>query len=111
MPRPKGSKNKKTLLNEARLDETIAAQRVLVETVLSEVETLKRELDAKQLAFKEKKRELRAAEHELEKLITKKEMVETAAAEAAQKQEIEKVISTLVSSGKSAEEILDMFNK
>ncbi len=68
-------------------------------------------MDELKVRLKAKKKELRVAERTLNVLKTKKEQADADAAAVAQKKEIEKVVSSLVSSGHSADEILDMLNK
>ncbi len=111
MSRPKGSKNKKTLLSEAQLDDKIAAQEVVRKKLAAEEKRLLRSMENVKEQLKAKKKELRTAERTLAKLKERKEQADAHAAAAAQQKEIEKVVSSLVSSGKSADEILGMLNK
>ena len=108
MSRPKGSKNKKTLLSEAQLDDKIAAQEVVRKKLAAEERKLQNSMSNLNEQLKAKKRELRMAERTLAKLKARKEQADAQAAAAAQQKEIEKVVSSLVSSGKSADEILGM---
>lgn len=111
MPRPKGSKNRKTVQSVAKVEEKIAAQAELKKTLEAEQAEILAAIEKQKQLLKAKKKELRAAEKALLDLEAKK--VEAAAIEnaAAQKVEIEKVVSKLVSSGKSADEILEMLKK
>ena len=111
MSRPKGSKNKKTLLSEAQLDDKIAAQEVIQKRLAEEEKKLLAAMEDLKIRLKAKKKELRMAEKTLAVLKEKKSQADAVAAAAAQKKEIEKVVSSLVSSGRSADEILDMLNK
>ena len=108
MSRPKGSKNKKTLLSEAQLDDKIAAAEVAKRKLEDEERKLLVAMEDVKAQLKAKKKELRAAERALTVLREKKKQADAIAAEAAQKKEIEAVVKTLVSSGRSADEILDM---
>ena len=108
MSRPKGSKNKKTLLYEAQLDDRIAAAEVAKRKLAEEERKLMAAMEDMKVQLKAKKKELRAAERTLTALREKKRQADAVAAEAAQKKEIEAVVKTLVSSGRSADEILDM---
>lgn len=110
MSRPKGSKNKKTLLSEAHLDEKIAAQRTACKKLEDEEAKLLASMEDLKNQLKAKKKEIKSADRALNALLEKKNQAELAAAAAAKKQEIEDVVSSLVSSGKSADEILDMLN-
>lgn len=111
MSRPKGSKNKKTLLSEAQLDDKIAAQELLKKRLAEEESKLSADMEELKIRLKAKKKELRVADRTLTNLKTRKEQADAAAATAAQKKEIEKVVSTLVNSGHSADEILGMLGK
>lgn len=111
MSRPKGSKNKKTLLSEAQIDERIAAQRTVGEKLRQEEQKLLSAMEELKAELRGKRREIRSADRALAALLEKKAQADAIAAAAAQKQEIEKVVTTLVSSGKSAEEILSMLKK
>ena len=108
MSRPKGSKNKKTLLSLAQLDDKIAAAEAAKRKLASEEQKLLTAMEDLKAQLKAKKKELRAAERTLTALQEKKKQADTVAAEAAQKKEIEAVVKTLVNSGRSADEILDM---
>ncbi len=111
MSRPKGSKNKKTLLSEAQLDDKIAAAEVVRKKLAKEEQNLSNALENTKAQLKAKRKELRAAERQLAQLRLKKTQADADAAAAVQKKEIEKVVSSLVSSGKSADEILDLLGK
>lgn len=111
MSRPKGSKNKKTLLSEAQLDDRIAEQRVVRANLEEEERRLLSEMEELKALLKSKKKELRAADRALIQMLDKKAQADAAAEAVAQKKEIEKVVSSLVSSGKSADEILDLLKK
>ena len=111
MPRPKGSKNKKSIQTVAQVETQIAAQQELKKALENDQAEIVAAIEKQKQLLKAKKKELRAAEKELLALEEKK--VEAAAVEtaAAQKVEIEKVVTKLVSSGKSADEILEMQKK
>ena len=111
MSRPKGSKNKKTLIAEAQLGDRIAEQKVVRKKLEAEERKLSAQLEDIKTQLKAKKKELRGVERLITSLETRKEHADAEAVAAAQKQEIEKVISTLMSSGKGADEILDMLQK
>lgn len=111
MSRPKGSKNKKSLIPEAQIEEKIAAQQAVKEKLLAEQQELLDTIDGYKAQLKEKKKELKAVDKALTSLQEKKEQAEAMAAAQAQKAQVEKVVSTLISSGKSAEEILDLLNQ
>lgn len=111
MSRPKGSKNKKTLLAEAQLGERIAEQKVAKKKLEAEQKRILNQMENLKQALKANKKALRAAERNLATMTEKKQETEAIAAAAQQKREIEKVVSTLISSGKPADEILEMLQK
>ena len=111
MPRPKGSKNKKTLIAEAQLGDRIAEQKVAKKKLEAEERKLVASLEDVKSQLKEKRKELRTVDRLIVSLQNRKEQADAAAVAAAQKQEIEKVVSTLINSGKDADEILGMLKK
>ena len=111
MPRPKGSKNKKSMKTVAQVEAQIAAKAEEKAALEADQAALNAELEKQKLLLRAKKKELRTVEKELLALEEKKVEAEAIEAAAAQKQEIEKVVSKLVSSGKSADEILEMLKK
>ncbi len=111
MPRPKGSKNKKTVQSVVKVEEKIAAQQALKKTLEAEQADILAAIEKQKQLLKAKKKELRAAEKALLGLEAKKAEAAAVESAAAQKVEIEKVVSKLVSSGKSADEILEMLKK
>lgn len=106
MPRPKGSKNKKSIIPSAKVEEQITAQQKVIDALHNDLAAMNAEVKEKQAAIKAKKAEIRKAEKVLAGLKVKKEESDAIEAAAAQKAEIEKVVSKLISSGKSPEEIL-----
>ena len=111
MSRPKGSKNKKTLLMEAQIGERIIAQKAAKKELEAERKKIDEESESLRQRLKANKKALRAVERTLTALQEKQAETEAIAAAAAQKMEIEKVVSTLISSGKPADEILEMLQK
>ena len=108
MPRPKGSKNKKSIQTVDQVESQIAAKKETKAALEADQAGIAAEIEKQKKLLSAKKKELRAVEKELLILEEKKAQAETIAAAAAQKVEIEKVVSKLVSSGKSADEILEM---
>ena len=109
--RPKGSKNKKTLIAEAQLGDRIAEQKAARKKLETEERKLVASLEDVKSQLKVKRKELRSVERLIVSLENRKEQADAEAVAAAQKQEIEKVVSTLMSSGKGAEEILGLLKK
>ena len=106
MSRPKGSKNKKSIISSAEIEKQITSKENVIAALNGDLEAINVEIMDKQAAAKAKKAEIRKAEKALAALIIKKEESEAIEAAAAQKAEIEKVVAKLISSGKSAEDIL-----
>ena len=111
MPRPKGSKNKKSIQTVAQVEAQIAKKQELKAALEADHASIAAEVEKQKKLLSAKKKELRAVEKDLLVLEEKKAEAEAIAAAAAQKVEIEKVVSKLVSSGKSADEILEMLKK
>ncbi len=111
MPRPKGSKNKKTIQTVSQVETQIASKLEAKAALEAEQAAIVAEIDKQKQLLRAKKKELRAAEKSILALEEKKAQAEAIAAAQSQKAEIEKAVSKLVSSGKSAEEILEMLNK
>ena len=109
--RPKGSKNKKTLIAEAQLGDRIAEQKAARKKLEAEERKLVAQMDDLKTQLKAKRKELRVVERTIVSLETRKDQADAAAMAAAQKQEIEKVVSSLMNSGKDAEEILGLLKK
>lgn len=109
--RPKGSKNKKTLIAEAQLGDRIAEQKAARKKLQAEERKLVASMEDIKTQLKVKRKELRSVERLIASLETRKEQADAAAIAAAQKQEIEKVVSSLMSSGRDAGEILDLLKK
>ena len=108
MARPKGSKNKKTLLSGGQIEEQLAAKRAAKAKLEGEEQDILASLEELKLSLRSKRKELRAADKAIKILEEKKLQADAIAVAAAQKEEIEKAVSKLVSSGKTAEEILDL---
>ena len=106
MPRPKGSKNRKSVTSSAKYAEQIAAQLKVLSALNGDLDSIKATIKEQQQLAKSKKKEIRKAEKVLANLMVKKEESEAIEAAAAQKTEIERVVTKLINSGKSAEDIL-----
>lgn len=111
MSRPKGSKNRKTLMEEARIDERIAEQQELQKKYLKEQKRLLKEIEDRKQKLKEVTKGLRVASRTLDKLQEDKAQRDARESAAAAQKEVEMVVASLVSSGKSAEEILEILKR
>lgn len=91
MPRPKGSKNKKSIIPE-----TVAVENIdeMVSAAQAEMENLSAELKSKKA--------------ELKKLLKKQEAQAKAAAAKKAEEEKAAILAAVEASGKSVEEILDL---
>lgn len=111
MPRPKGSKNKKKNMTIADVETQITAQEEVKKALENEQAGIMAAIEKQKELLKAKKKELRAAEKALLVLQEKKAQAEAIEAASAKKAEIEAAVTKLVSSGKSADEILEMLKK
>ena len=105
MPRPKGSKNRKTS-TVAQVKSDITEKDAIIEQLTKKVSAITLEIEESKAA----KKDLRAAEKAKAALDAKLQEAEAIESAQAQKTEIETVVSKLVSSGKSAEDILAALN-
>ena len=110
MPRPKGSKNKKSIQTVSQVEEKIAAQLEAKKALETEQAEILAAIEGQKQLLKANKA-IRAADKALVELGAKKTEAAAIADAAAQKVEIEKVVTKLVSSGRSADEILEMLKK
>lgn len=110
MARPKGSKNKKNIMTASQIDTQITRQQELKAKLEEEITAIQAELDKQKQLMKDKKKEIKAAEKQIASLETAKAEAEAIEAAVAQKAEIEKVVTALISNGKSADEILSLLN-
>lgn len=106
MPRPKGSKNKKTLEAEARLGDRIAEELQKKKQLEKEMNKLCREIDDRNERLKQVKKQLRRSARTIEDLTAKKADVDAANASALRQEEMRQLVNTLLDSGLSTDEIL-----
>lgn len=112
MPRPKGSKNKKTRATESIAVATdyaalIAEKQSAREALEAEIAAVTDTLSALKADLKEKNASLKQIDKEIAKLSEKKAKEEAAALEAAKKAELETVLNQLMAGGMSAADILE----
>ena len=110
MPRPKGSKNKKSIVSSAAIEKKIVAQKESIASLNGELDGIVATIKEQQLLVKAKRSEIRKAEKALAALVAQKEKSEAIESAAAKKAEIAGVVEQLINSGKSAEEILSHLN-
>ena len=107
MPRTKGSRNRNSVVpSVADITKRIVEQEAAVAAVKNELDSIAAAIKEQQLLARNKKKELRKAEKALAVLNAKREECAAIETAAAQKAEIENVVTRLISSGKTAEEIL-----
>ena len=95
MPRPKGSKNKKTAAtNTMEIN-------ISIESLDEQIKTTEAEIESMTAALKDKKTELKA-------LLKKKDKAEKIAAEKKAEEEKARLLEAVAASGKSIDEILEM---
>lgn len=106
MPRPKGSKNKKTLEAEAHLGERIAEELQAKKQLEKEMNKLCREIDDRNERLKQVKKQLRRSARTIEELTAKKADVDAQNASTLRQEEMRQLVNTLLESGLSTDEIL-----
>jgi DNA polymerase II small subunit/DNA polymerase delta subunit B len=95
MPRPKGSKNKKTAAtNTMEIN-------ISIESLDEQIKTTEAEIESMTAALKDKKSELKA-------LIKSKDQAEKIAAEKKVEEDKIRILDDVAASGKSVDEILEM---
>lgn len=107
MARPKGSKNKAKVLDGVDYAAQIAEKNTAAESLAEEIAALGTNIVALNAERKSKEAELKKLNKEVTKLEKKKAEADEKAAEAAKKAEAEDVLKKLLSSGMSADEILE----
>lgn len=107
MSRPRGSKNKATMIKKAiNFSAQISEKQSAKKSVIAEIESITANIGELKVNLKAKKVELKSIDREIAKLEAKKVKAETKAAEFAKQAEAEDVLKKLLASGMSADEIL-----
>ena len=107
MARPKGSKNKTKVLNGVDYAAQIAEKNAAAESIAKEIASLGSNIAALNAERKAEEAELKKLNKEIVKLEKKKADADAKVAEAAKKAEAEDMLKKLLSSGVSADEILE----
>ena len=107
MARPKGSKNKAKVLDGVDYAAQIAEKNTAAESLAEEIAALGTNIAALNAERKSKEAELKKLNKEVTKLEKKKAEADEKIAEAAKRAEAEDVLKKLLSSGMSADEILE----
>ena len=111
MPRPKGSKNKKKLQPAAQLAAQLVSRQEAKASLEAEVNAALAEIQDKKAHLKSMKKELAAIEKEILDLEARQAEAEALESAAAKEAELKSIVSKLISSGKTVEEILDTLSK
>ena len=107
MSRPKGSKNKKTLIKNADLEAQLAARKTAKADLEKEEETILSVIADNQARLKTIKKDLRTIDKEIAKLEAKQAEAAAAAKAEGAKIELQGRIEELIKAGVSAEDILE----
>ena len=112
MARTKGSKNRVTASTDfdaqiAKLQKDKEMLEEGLSKTVAQIEELKTDIKSLRESLKPQKAEIKQTEREIAKLEAKKEAAEAKAAEAAKKVEAEAVLKELLTSGMTADEILE----
>lgn len=108
MPRPKGSKNKKTLEFEANIGDYIAEKLLEQKRVERQMEVIQKEIDERNVILNKERAKLRRVNRELEALVTRRDELDSAQAEIAKIQEVEARVAHLIGNGMSADDLLNL---
>ena len=108
MPRPKGSKNKKSAKAVIDFTAQIEDRKAAKADLENEQATILSVIKSNQERLKDVKRDIRSVEKEIAKLEAKKAEADAAAAAALMQEEVQKRVAALVADGKTREEILEM---
>ena len=111
MPRPKGSKNKKTLAKAVNIDAQLAEKSAAKADLEKEQETVLGVIADNQARLKDIKKALKSLDKDIIKLEAKKAEAEAVALTAAKKEELQDTIDKLLADGKSIDELLDKLRK
>lgn len=112
MARTKGSKNRVTASTDfdaqiAKLQKDKEMLEEGLSKTVAQIEELKTDIKSLRESLKPQKAEIKQTERKIAKLEAKKEAAEAKAAEAAKKVEAEAVLKKLLTSGMTADEILE----
>lgn len=108
MSRPKGSKNRKTLVKNVNIEEQLSqktAERSALEAEQAEIQAI---LAENNVRWKAVRKSIRALDRQIAALQAKQAEIEAAAVVSAKQKEIQETIQALVAEGKSLDDILNM---
>ena len=107
MSRPKGSKNKKTLMKESGLGSQISEKKAAAAELEKQQEAILSAIASSQEKLKEVKKNLKSLNRDIAKLEAKQLEAETAASVAAKAKELHATIDKLIAEGGSVDEIME----
>lgn len=110
MPRPKGSKNKKTLEFEANIGDYIAVKLLEQKRLERQMEAIQREIDERSDMLSKERAKFRRVSRELDALVAKRDELDSARIEIAKIQEVEARVAHLIGKGVSADELLNLLD-
>lgn len=108
MPRPKGSKNKKTLEFEARIGDFIAEKLLEQKRLERQMEGVQQEIKERSTALNKLRTQHRRVTREMEELVSRRDALDSAASEMAKFQEVEARVADLIGKGVSADQLLEL---
>lgn len=107
MPRPKGSKNKKSTKPVADYSAQIEERKAAKADLENEQATILGVIKSNQDRLKDVRKDIRAVEKEIAKLEAKKAQADAAAAAELMQEEIQKRVAELAAEGKTLDDILE----
>ena len=107
MPRPKGSKNKKSTKAVSDFTVQIEERKAAKADLEKEQETILGVIKSNQDRLKDVRKDIRSVEKEIAGLEAKKAQADAAASAARIQEEVQKRVAELAAEGKSLEEILE----
>lgn len=107
MPRPKGSKNKKSTKPVADYSAQIEERKAAKADLENEQATILGVIKSNQDRLKDVRKDIRSVEKEIAKLEAKKAQADAAAAAELMQEEIQKRVVELAAEGKTLEDILE----
>lgn len=111
MPRPKGSKNKKTIAKNVDIAAQLEEKKAAKADLENEQTTILSVIASNQARLKDVKKDLKALDRDILKLEAKQAEAEAAVLAAAKKDELQAAIDGLIAEGTSIDDILDRLRK
>ena len=106
--RPKGSKNKKTLAYEARIENHIANKQVEKKHLEKQIREIQQEIDSRKVPLRKLRTKLRQVTRDLESMEARRDKINFDLVEKAKRQEIEARVAHMIKNGMSTDDILKL---